>query len=449
MMSTKGRARAPVDLEIMVSEVGVRGDGVAETALGRVFVPLTVVGDRVRVRLEPPQGEGRRGHVLTWLERGPDAATPICGHFGRCGGCTLQHMTDATYADWKRARVEAALSRAGFPPVDSLRLERTPPGGRRRVSFTVTRRGKAVQVGFSERLSHRIVDLSECPVLAPRLAALLSVSRRSLPAILPQDGSLTVTASAPGSEVAFAPGSEVAFAPAGDIDLLLTGPARLDLSARQVLAEFAEDADIARLSWQPDSGSLPEPVAARRPVRVEFGGVAVEPPPGAFLQASAAGEAVLIGTVLAAAQERAGAGPVADLFAGCGTFSLPLAAQAGRQVYAVDGNLAAIKALTHAARRFPGVTAERRDLVLQPVSAAELARFAMVVFDPPRSGAAAQAEQLAASTVPVVVAVSCNPATFARDARILREGGFRLCSVLAVDQFLWSAHVELVAVFQR
>jgi 23S rRNA (uracil1939-C5)-methyltransferase len=433
----------PVEIEVTIAGVGARGDGIAGpdgegVAAERVFVPLTVPGDRVRVRLGPAQAEGRRGQVVAWLARGPDAVAPACRHFGRCGGCTLQHLGDPAYDAWKREQVTVALTRAGFGLDRPVPLVRTPPGGRRRATFSVRRRGGAVLVGFNERLSHRLVDLEECPVLAPELVALVPALRRGLAPVLPEDG---------GAEVA-------ATRLEGGLDVVLVGPVRLDLTARQALADLAEAADIGRLSWQPDPRQPPEPVAARRPVLARFGGRPVPVPPGAFLQASAEGEAALVAAVLegvGGTGARASAGAVADLFAGCGTFSLALvaAAVAGRRVHGVDGNGAALAALAEGGRGLPGLTTERRDLGRAPLSSQELAGYRVVVFDPPRAGAAAQAAALAASNVPVVVAVSCNPATFARDARRLGEGGYRLVSALAVDQFLWSAHIELVAVFHR
>ncbi len=424
----------PVEIEVVITAVGARGDGIADpTGAGnvgqRVFVPLTVCGDRVRVRLGPAHAEGRRGQVVTWLARGPDAVEPACRHFGRCGGCTLQHLGDPAYGAWKSEQVTAALARAGFGLDRPVPLVRTSPGSRRRVTFSVRCRGGAVAVGFNERLSHRLVDLEQCPVLAPELLALVPLLRRGLVPVLPEGATAEVAACRLE----------------GGVDLLLIGPSRLDLTARQALADLAEAADLARLSWQADPKQPPEPVAARRPVLARFGGRPVAVPPGSFLQASAEGEAALTAAVLAGVQ----GGAVADLFSGCGTFSLPLAAVAGRRVHCVDGNGAALAALVSAARGLPGLSTEQRDLGRNPLSPEELAGYQAVVFDPPRAGAAAQVAALAASGVPVVVAVSCNPATFTRDARRLAAGGYRLVSALAVDQFLWSAHIELVALFRH
>ena len=420
--------------EVTIEAIGARGDGLAEVDGQRLFVPLTVPGDQVRVRLGPVSGEGRRGEVTAWLAQGPGRAEPACRHFGRCGGCTLQHLAEPEYRAWKREQVGAALTRAlgeaGAGAESSLTVAATPPGGRRRANFAVQRRGGAVLIGFSERLSHRLVDLTECPVLAPELLALLPALRRCLAEVLPDGGAAEAAATLLE----------------GGVDLLLIGPPRLELNARLALGELAEAADLGRLSWRPDAATPPEPVAARRPVVGRFGGVAVEPPPGGFLQASREGEAALIAAVLEGVGQ--GGGSVADLFAGCGTFSLPLVA-AGWRVHAVDGNAPALAALARAARSLPGLSVETRDLGRRPMEVSELARFSAAVFDPPRAGAAAQAAALAASALPVVVAVSCNPASFARDARLLAGGGYKLAVALVVDQFLWSGHVELVAVFRR
>ena len=430
-----GRRRPPSrdtgpEIALTIGAIGARGDGIADTADGRVFVPLTVPGDRVRARLGPPTGEGRRGEVLEWLERGGGRGEPACRHFGRCGGCALQHVAATDYLAWKREQVSGALARAGFGRDWSPEVKTTPPGGRRRASFNIIRRGGVVLAGFSERLSHRLVDVLDCPVLAPELVALLPALRRHLAAVLPDGGSAEA----------------VVTRLEGGVDLLLIGPPRLDLPARLALADLAGAADLGRLSWQPDARTPPEPVAARRPLGIRFGGVAVAPPPGGFLQASAEGEAALVGAVLGGL--RVAPGAVADLFAGCGTLSLPLA-QTGWRVHAVEGNGPALAALARVAPGVPGLSTELRDLARQPLETSELARFSAVVLDPPRAGAVAQAAALASSSVPLVVMVSCNPATFARDARLLAGGGYRLEAALAVDQFLWSGHVELVAAFRR
>ena len=423
-------AAEPRTVEATVSEVGARGDGIATAEGMKLFIPLTVPGDRVRVRVGDPgagaKGEGLRAELLDILEPGPGRGTPSCGHFGRCGGCTLQHMDDAAYAAWKVGLVRGALARVGLGDVPMEPLSRTPPGARRRARFAALKRGRRVWFGFNERQSHRLADLEDCPVLLPRLAALIGPLRALLLDVLPDGGGCDV----------------IATDLEGGIDLVLVGPRGLDRAARERLVAFDGGA-VARLSWQADDRCSPEPIAHRRPVAVRFAGHPVTPPPGAFLQASAEGEAALVAAVLDAVGE---ARRVADLFAGLGTFAVPLAQRAA--VHAVEGDAAALAAL---AKEVGGLrlTTERRDLFENPLSAKELARFDAVVFDPPRAGAAAQAQALAASKVPLAVAVSCNPATFARDARTLADGGYRLTRVHPVDQFLWSAHVEVVGVFRR
>ncbi|WP_448192500.1 class I SAM-dependent RNA methyltransferase [Azospirillum sp. sgz301742] len=423
----KTQASAPRTADLIIAEVGARGDGIASFEGERVFVPLTVPGDRVRVRLGESKGDGVRGDLLEVLEPGPGRGDPPCGHFGTCGGCTLQHMDDDSYAAWKVALVRGALARVRMDAVPFEPLARTAAGGRRRARLAALKRGRKVWLGFNERLSHRLVDLTACPVLVPRLESLLVPLRAVLAEALPDGGACDV----------------VLADLEGGIDLLLVGPKALDRAGRERLVAFSEAAGVARLSWQPDERSAPEPVAHRSPVVARFAGVPVVPPPGAFLQASAAGEAALVAAVL----ESVGSSKrVADLFAGLGTFSVPLAQRSA--VHAVEGDAQALAALSRAVQGLR-LTTERRNLFEDPLTPKELARFDAVVFDPPRAGAAEQAKALAESKVPLVVAVSCNPASFARDARTLVDGGYAFKRVYPVDQFLWSAHVEVVGVFVR
>jgi 23S rRNA (uracil1939-C5)-methyltransferase len=425
------RAEAEVEIE----EIGARGDGVAHLPDGtRVFVPYTVPGDRVRARLSAGDGEGVAGRAVEWLTRGEGRAEPPCRHFGECGGCALQHLAGDFYAAWKRSLVETALRRRGFEAPPVAPLVTAAPATRRRADFAAVRRKDDVLLGFHARASHRVVDLAECPVMEPPIAALLPPLRELLFALLrPSDkAGVTITATDSG------------------LDVVLESPIALGAGGRERLAAFAQAQDLARLSRRHPNARGAETVVERRPARMSFGGVPVDLPAGAFLQATRAGEATLTAFVLDAMGD---APRVADLFSGCGTFSFPLAARRGvaASVHAVDGTEPAVAALARAAQqaRLGRVTTLVRDLARRPLNDQELARFDAVVFDPPRAGAREQAEALALSRVPVVVAVSCNPATFARDARILVDGGYRLEWVKPVDQFLWSPHVELVARFAR
>jgi 23S rRNA (uracil1939-C5)-methyltransferase len=414
--------------ELVIEQIGARGDGIARLDGEAVFVPGTVAGDRVLARIEGKRGDGLGAALVEVLVPGESRVAPPCPHYGRCGGCTLQHVSDGAYEEWKRGLLLAALHRARLT-AEVEPLIRVPPGSRRRATFAFTRRMGQVLAGFNARASHQVVDIGHCLLLEPPLPLLLPGLRALLAALAPESGGdIAVTLTETG------------------LDVLIEAEARLDLFERERLATFAEAADLARLSWRrPDSGP-PEPIARRRAPLVRFGGVAVEPPPGAFLQPTRGGELAIAEKVAAAVGDAA---PVADLFAGCGAFALPLAA-AGLAVHAVDGEEAPVRAMDAAARRAGlSVGTEVRDLARRPLLADELKRFKAVVFDPPRAGAAAQAEQIAAAGPPLVVAVSCNPATLARDLRILVDGGYRLESVAPIDQFPFAAHLEAVAVLRR
>lgn len=421
--------RGPV--EVTVERIGGLGDGLAMSHGARLYVPQSLPGDRLMVNFGTPRADGWEAEPVALLHEGPGRAEPSCVHFGSCGGCAVQHMDDATYAAWKTEQLTRTLERAGLMEGVELRsLARTPPGGRRRAVMTAAKRGRRLWLGYNERSSHRLVDVAMCPILAPELVALVAPLRDLLGGLLPDGRQVDVALTL------FEDGAEV----------LLVGLAPPDLPTLETLAAFAEAQDLARLSWSPGPGKPAEPVAARRTGVVTFGGTPVSPPPGAFLQASRAGEAALVADTLEGAS---GAEAVADLFAGSGTLTFPLAERS--RVLAVETDPAAHATLEAGARRLPPgrVTARRRDLFRDPLTATELADFQAVVFDPPRAGAAAQAAELARSAVPAVVGISCNPTSFARDARMLVDGGYRLAWVRPVDQFLWSPHLELTALFRR
>ncbi len=438
-MRRRARRGGGRQVELVIEGLGARGDGFAGLEGQLVFVPFTLAGDRVRVRLTGARGGGFKAEMLELLEEGPGRAEPPCPHFGTCGGCALQHLSDSAYGAWKQDLLVQALAQRGLHEVPVAPLVRVPPGTRRRATLAASLAGGRVVLGFHGRESHQVVDLQSCLVLTPGLTALLPALRQALaPLLQPREAAaLTLTETETG------------------IDLLIVSETAPNLAAREALAALAETQDLARLSWaaRPAAGAAPEPepVMLRRPPSLRFAGVDVEPPPGGFLQPTAAGEAALIERVLAYLPE--GAGTIADLYAGCGTFTFPLAQHAQQaRVHAVERDGAALAALWAAARKADlagRITVTAQDLARAPVLAEDLDGGDCVVFDPPRAGAREQAAEIARSTLPAAIAVSCNPNTFARDARTLVDGGFRLVEVTPIDQFPWTGHLELVASFRR
>jgi len=430
-MRRKSRPGGGRQAEIVIESLGGRGDGLGQLDGRPVFVALALPGDRIRVRLTGQRAGGFKAEAIEWLDAAPGRVEPPCRHYGPCGGCAVQHLEAARYQSWKRDLVVQALARRGLTDDVVQPLIVIPPGTRRRATLAAIRLGSKVHLGFHERESHRVVEVSDCLLLTPRLMALLPELRQTLAKVLGdrETADLAMTETETG------------------IDVLVVTQSELNLDKRQALAELEQAVDLARLCWA-RPGEESEPVMAKRPPRVTFAGVAVEPPPGGFLQPSLEGEAALTGLVsgyLPKSTQR-----ILELFAGCGSFSFALAARA--RLHAVEGDEAALAALWTGARR-AGLTGrisiEARDLERRPLVAADLARFDTVVFDPPRAGAREQAQQIAESPLSAAIAVSCSPNSFARDARILVDGGFTLTEVTPVDQFPWSGHVELVASFRR
>lgn len=404
---------------LRIERLGGAGDGVAATPAGPVFVPFTLPGELVEADRDKD-----RARLEAVLEPSPLRVAPPCRHFGTCGGCALQHMEEGAYRAWKRERVVQALAAEGIA-ADVAPLVPCPPNSRRRVSFAARRTERGMLFGFNRMQSHEIVDIAEnwiaLPAIVSALDALRALCKRL--ARTPKAFRVLVTATASG------------------LDVAAEGSGRLSEGERRAAGDFALRAGFARLAV--DGEVFVEP---RKPV-VGFGGVAVAPPPGAFLQAVAETEDRMAALV---ADHLTGVRRVADLFAGCGAFGLRLAKTAA--VHAVEGDAAALAALDRGARSASGlkpVSVERRDLFRRPLTARDLDRFDGLVFDPPRAGAQGQAGEIAKSAVPRVAAISCNPVTLARDLKLLLAGGYRLKSVTPLDQFLWSAHVEAVALLEK
>ena len=407
--------------EVLIERIGAQGDGIAA---GPVYVPLTLPGERVLA-----DGSAERADLTGILTASPDRVPPPCPHFGDCGGCALQHWARAPYLAWKAEQVRTGLASVGIE-TEILPPFASPMHSRRRLALHARKAGGRIALGFKARRSWRLVEIGVCPIADPRLEA-------ALPAL--------AELAAPFFEhPKSAPTLHVTLTETG-VDIDVTGVERragaLSADARRAVAERAAAYDFARVSL---AGEVL--YQARQPI-VRLGPASVALPPGAFLQAVPRAEAAMAAFVAAAT---AGARRIADLYCGVGTLTFRLAENAA--ITAIDQSAAAVKALSAASGGVAGlkaVTTEVRDLVRRPLLAAEMKRLEAVVFDPPRAGASAQAREIARSKVSLAVGVSCNPATFARDARTLVDGGFVLTRLLPVDQFLWSPHVELVGVFRR
>jgi 23S rRNA (uracil1939-C5)-methyltransferase len=410
---------------LAIARMGHRGDGVAETDAGSIYVPYTLPGETAEVDSWP--GHPDRRQPIRIEVASPERVEPICPHFGTCGGCALQHWSRQRYRDWKRGLVVESLRQVGLATAGEgvEDLIDAHGEGRRRVVFHAWRRTHGVlEVGFAALRSHRIVAIDRCPVLAPSLGGAIKTAWAIAEALAGEGKPLDIQVTA----------TDVGL----DVDVRGSGP--LPPVRMVELGRIAERLGLARLTRHG------ERVAQRIAPVITMGRARVALPPGAFLQATEAGEAALCALVI---QHCGPARTVADLFAGVGPFALRLAERA--KIVAADADANAIAALRGAANTggLKPIAAERRDLFQRPYVAAELKPLDAVVFDPPRQGAQAQARELAASRVPLVVAVSCNAATFARDAKVLVDGGYRMTAVTPVDQFLYSPHVEIVARFEK
>ena len=403
---------------VRIARLGAQGDGIAEGE--DLYVPFSLPGDTVRVRRF-----GSRAWPERVIDPAPDRVTPPCPHFTRCGGCALQHASGATVATWKTDTLRTTLAARGLVGVEIRPIVTTPPGSRRRITVAGRRTKKGVQVGFHSRGDVTVVPVEACPVAEPALVAVLDRLEELVRKGASRKGELRIT---------------LTLSPAG-IDAAVTEAKDLSGPEMALLAGTATRAGLARLSWNGEVAVTISP-----PVQI-FGRARVVPPPGGFLQPTLAGEHAL----LAAARDAVGpAARIADLFSGSGTFALALADEA--EVLALESEGPAIEALEAGWRGCPGlktVRAIRRDLFNRPLRPAEMKGLDAAIMNPPRAGARAQAEQIAAGGPQRIAYVSCNPATFARDAQLLVEGGYALDWVQPVDQFRWSPHLELVGAFSR
>ncbi len=399
---------------MIVTHLGAQGDGVA----GRLFVPGAAPGDRLVL-----DAQGKVSDIVV----GPNRARAPCAHFGECGGCTLQHVAMPAYGQWLSDRILMALKQHDVLPQHVEVPHISPPGARRRVVLKALRTQHAVLLGFNRKAQHVLVDVQTCVVADPQITALMPALRQLLAAVLKSKQAATV---------------HITVASNG-LDVMISDLSADGLAGRQRLTDFAMAQDLARLSLRGTMGV--DVIVERRAPQLCFDDVPVTLPVESFSQATPQAEAAMIAAVL---QSVGNAKSVADLFCGLGTFALPLSRTA--RVHAVEAALAPLKALEQASRAASRlITIEHRDLFRRALMPADLNGFQAVVFDPPRAGAEAQAQALAKSKVATVVAVSCNPNTFARDAAILCAGGYKLERLWPIGQFLWSTHVELVARFIR
>ncbi len=418
--------------DVEITHLGKSGDGIASVEGTLVYVPLALPGDHLSVQLNEKRGVGYGATAVGDGHRVP-RRNADCRHFGTCGGCRLQHLPSSDYRDWKRDQILKALRSQGIDCDSCRSLTQGRPATRRRLRLAFANQDRRTVLGFRRRARHEIVQIRECPIALPAIANFFKPLHRVLASLdmAKEGGEVSITKVESG------------------IDLLFDTKTEPSLGDREKLAALAEEEDLARIAWRPDVMSAVEPVAARCDVTVLFGDVLVNLPSGAFLQATDVAERAIVDAVMSAVD---GAGRIADFFSGCGAIGLPLARH-GQRVQAYERDPAMVRTL-NAAARYAGlhmkIQAESRDLDRDPLTGTELAPFDALILDPPRAGARVQVDAIAEHEQPFRLAmVSCNPATFARDSRILIDSGYRLKWVQPVDAFVYSAEIELVAAFDR
>lgn len=405
--------------EYIVQKLGQLGDGVINGSTGEVFAPFVLPGERIEGVIA-----NNRIAVPKIITPVVDRIKPACRHFKTCGGCSMQHASDTLLADWKLAKTKEALSLVGLTP-EFRPIITSPTGSRRRATFAAKRTKKGAMVGFHGRASDVIVEITECPVSDPALLAGMPAFTQFATLGASRKAVLRISATVSGH----------------GLDVKIDNGKELSPTEISQFAQICAQHNILRLMWNDDV------IAQSHPPSQPMGAAQVVPPSGAFLQATHSGEQALVNTVLEIVDD---AKRVVDLFAGCGTFALPIANHAA--VHAIEGDADMIVALDTGWRNAGGlhdVRAETRDLFRRPLMPDEFKKVDTVVIDPPRAGAIAQVTELAKSDVPRIAFVSCNPATFGRDARVLCDNGYTLDWVQVVDQFLWNPHVELVAKFTK
>jgi 23S rRNA (uracil1939-C5)-methyltransferase len=417
--------------QVIIEELGPKGDGASSGPGGKIYIERAVPGDRVTAKIYRDNAGLSRGEILEVLTPSPYRQIPPCPHYDRCGGCTLQHLTPDFYRRWKTETVKEAFRKQGLRPREWKPTLTLSHPHRRRATFAAEmQRGKVV-MGYYRRRSDQISDIDTCLVAEPRLLEIRSSLKPFLKDFLVPDRPVDFFLQLVGSSA----------------DLVMTGPVGKrgipDATVRASVAQLLKVSSLSRISWRPSEREVLTLLGSRGSVITTFGPLKVNLPPSAFLQPTVEGEQALVSAVLKALPTK---GKFADLFSGCGTFSGPMLTRGSVDAY--EALPSAVRSLARAAGRQP-LKVFRRDLFRRPLHTEEINRYDAVVFDPPRAGCPEQARKMARAKTRTLIGVSCNPATFARDARLLCDGGYWLQSLEIVDQFMWSHHVEVVGVFTR
>lgn len=411
-------------IDLHIRFLGPQGDGVVLGRQGRIFVERTLPGELVRAKVRRDAHGTPRAEVIKVLEFSPVRQVPPCKHYESCGNCTLQHLQEQYYRKWKVEMVKEALGNVGLYPKKWEAPAFIGQENRRRVTFTAVKAKNKITMGYYRRRSKEVTDIQECLISDSGLFKLKDKIKPSLLPLLAEGKSVDVFLQSLGKTV----------------DMMITGSISRN---QEKLGALLKESEITRISVREDESAPTRILFSKEPVIAKFGDLKVNLPPAAFLQPTLEGEKVLAAAVMELLPKT---GKFADLFSGCGTFAGPMLTRGSVDAYEfVPG---AVNALSKAAGKNP-LRVYKRDLFKNPLRREELNRYDAIVFDPPRAGCAEQADHMASSRVKTLVAVSCNPASFARDARILCDGGYRLQSVKVVDQFLWSHHVEVVGLFTK
>lgn len=417
-------------LEVEIESLGALGDGCGHEEGKPVYVPFTLEGDRVETEVIQENSKFIRARLRRVISPGESRGQAMCPHFSRCGGCQLQHLKEEDYYQFKRSLLENSVERAGFSAMYVEEPVQVGPFSRRRARFKVKVTRAGVRLGFYEVKSHNIVDLQECPALTRRISSLLVPLRRMI---------ISLKSAKEVSEIQVV-------ASEGKVQLLIYSSAKLIPFDRKVLEGFLASERLSSILWERNNVTIP--VVAAEELSLLCGDTKVTLPPGAFIQATEAGQKAIAAIIV---EETANATKVIDLYAGCGAYSFPLA-EAGHIVKAVEGNGRMVQAIKDAItlNNFGDkMEAQVQDLYKNPVNGVELRGFDAIIVNPPRNGAEPQLEAIGKSEVPLVIIVSCNPVTLERDARVLQEHGYQIQRAVPVDQFYWTTHLESVVVFYR